>query len=134
MKALKRMFASKEVKAVLGVHDEADQRFDCHAFEMVKNQIEQAVLSQPGATADKIRNGLSPRQAVYSMIGNIAGDFAESGQFHLYRGVLNPMTGGEDLLRIFDAAVDEMLQIGAIDEDDAAEQKSELRECIKTVG
>lgn len=134
MKALKRMLASKEVRAVLGVLDEADQRFDCPAFEMVKNQIEQAVLSQPDVATDKLRNGLSARQVVYSMIANIAGDFVESGQFHIYRGVLNPLSGGEDLLRIFDSAVDEMVQIGAVDEKYAAEQKAGIRENIKTVG
>ena len=131
---LKRMFASKEVKAMLGVLDEADQKFDCHIFQTIKSQIEQAVLSDPNAVTVKIQDGLSPRQAVYSMIANTAGDLAESGNYHVYRGVLNPLTGGEDLLRIFDASVDEMVQCGAVDSDYATEQKAGVRENIKSVG
>ena len=136
MKFLKRMFASKEVKAILGVLDEADQRFDCRAFEMVKNQIEQAVLSLPDGFAQKIRNGISPRQCVYSMIANIAGELLASGKFHLFPGTLNPLpfSGGLDLLRIFDAAVDEMVQIGAVDKDNAVAHKARMRDTIKTEG
>lgn len=130
----KRIFASKEVKAVLGVLDEADQKFDCHVFQTVKSQIEKGVLSQSDAVRAKIQNGLSPRQAVYSMIANMAGDLVESGNYHVYRGVLNPLTGGEDLLRIFDASVDEMVQCGAVGADEAAEQKAGVRENIKSVG
>lgn len=134
LKAIKRMLACKEVKAVLGVLDEADQRFNCSAFTMVKNHIETAVLSQPSSVAQQIRNGLSARQAVYSMIANVAGDLAESGEFHIHRGSLNPMTGGTDLMTIFETSVDEMVLIGAINEEDAVRQKSQLIENIKTVG
>ena len=136
MKFFKRMFASKEVKALLGVLDEADQRFDCRAFEMIKNQIEQAVLSLPDGFADKVRNGLSPRQCIYSMIANIASELLASGKFHLWPGSLNPMpfSGGLDLLRIFDASVDVMVQIGAVDNDYAAAHKARLRETIKNEG
>ncbi|KKM23643.1 hypothetical protein LCGC14_1613100 [marine sediment metagenome] len=130
----KRMSDSMEVRAVLRVLDEADKRFDCPAFRRVKYQIEEALRSQLDAVAGKIRDGLSPREAVYSQIANIAGNLVESGQFHIYRGVLSPITGGEDLLRIFDAAVDELVQIGAVDEASAAEQKAGVRENIKTVG
>ena len=134
MKALRRMFASKEVRAILGVLDEADCRFDCPAFQMVKKQIEDLVLGHPDRVAAKVREGISPRQSVYSWIANIAGDHVESGHYHIYRGVLNPMGMGEDLLRIFDAASDELVQIGSVDADYAAKQKAGIRENIKTVG
>lgn len=134
MKILKKLFAPKEVRAVLGVLDEADCRFDCPAFQLVRNIIENAVLTNTNKVAKQIREGLSPRQSVYSMIANIAGDHIESGQYHIYRGVLNPMGMGKDLLRIFDEAVDEMVKIGVVDEEYAEEQKKGIRENIKTVG
>lgn len=49
MKFLKRIYASKEVKAVLGVLDEANQKFDCHIFETIKKHIEQALLADSDA-------------------------------------------------------------------------------------
>jgi len=134
MSILNRMLAPKEVKAILGVLDEADQRLDYPIFSSIKKMIEGHVLSQSEAVAEKVRSGISARQSAYSMIANLAGDMAESGEFHVYRGVLNPVGGGEDLLRIFDAAVDEMLLIGAIDNTEAAEQKSNLRACIREIG
>ena len=101
---------------------------------MIRNIIENAVLANSSKVATQIREGLSPRQSAYSMIANIAGDHVESGQYHIYRGVLNPMGMGGDLLKIFDAAVDEMVTIGAVDEEYAKEQKNGVRENIKTVG
>ena len=32
--------------------------------------------------------GGTPREWVYIQIGNVAGDMLESGQYHIYRGVL----------------------------------------------
>lgn len=71
---------------------------------------------------------------VYSMIANAAGDLVESGKYHVYRGVLDPLRGGKDLLRIYDKAVDEMVREGASGAEFAAEQKAIIRENIKTVG
>ncbi len=135
MKALKRMFAPKEVRAILGVLDEADYRFDCPAFTMIKGAIENLVLGAESAKiAANVRKGISPRQSVYSWIVNIAGDELETGRHHLHRGILNPMGLGVDLLRIFDAAGDELVQIGAVDADYAAKQKAGLRKNIENEG
>ena len=119
---------------MLGVLEEASQRFDYPVFDMVKKQIKRAVLAHPKDAASNIRKGLSPQQAIYSMIANIAGDHAESGNYHLYRGVLNPLTGGEDLLRIFNTAVDEMVVIGAVEPEEAEDAKEGIRENIRTAG
>lgn len=83
MKVLKATLVSKEVNEVLGILDAADQKFDYPMFQTMKNAIKQAVLAQPDVTTQKIRAGLSPRQSAYSMIANLAGDLAESGQFHM---------------------------------------------------
>ena len=87
---LKKLFAPKEVRGVLGVLDEAECKFDYPAFKMIRNIIEKAVLSNPNKVTKAIRNGLSPRQSAYSMIANAVGDHLESGQYHIHRGVLNP--------------------------------------------
>lgn len=58
----------------------------------------------------------------------------ESGQYHIYRGVLNPMGPGKDLPMMFDATYDELVQMKAIASDYAEQQKAALRENIKGVG
>jgi hypothetical protein len=68
------------------------------------------------------------------MIANTSGDMAESGQYHIYRGVLNPMGPGEDLLKIFDSAMDELVKLGDMDEKNAQEQKEAIRKNIQGVG
>ncbi len=136
MNFLKKAFAPKEVKAALGALDEAAYRFQTEAFQMVRNVIEKSILSNPDALVRVIKEsgGRTPREWVYSQIGNVAGDMLESGQYHIYKGVLNPMGPGEDLLKMFDATYDELLQMKAIEPDYASEQKAALRKNIQGVG
>ena len=135
MKFLKKAFAPHEVKAALSALDEAAQRFQTEAFEMVRNVIESALLARTDALVSVIReNGRTPRDWVYSQIGNVAGDMLESGQYHVYRGVLNPLGPAEDLLKMFDATYDELLKMKAIDVNYANDQKAALRRNIQGVG
>lgn len=134
MKFIKKLIAPKEIKAALGILDEASCIFDSSAFEMVKNKIEELVLSRPEEFIQLVQKGTSPRQWIYSVMANISGDLIESGEFHVYRGVINPVGPGEDLLKLFDASVDELVRINAIDQAKADEQKSAIRENIKGVG
>ena len=67
------------------------------------------------------------------LIVNISGDLAQSGQFHVYRGVLNPVRGA-DLVKIHDSAIAELVKIGFINDDQAKEQMKGLRECIAIAG
>ena len=134
MKFFDKLNASKEVKAALGILDEASCTFDNPAFQMVRDQIEKIIMSRPDEFTNLVKKGTSPRQWVYSIIANITGDLVESGKYHLTRGVLNPVGPGEDLLRLFDAAVDELVGANTIDDKNAKEQKSAIRENIKSVG
>ena len=136
MNFLKKAFAPKEVKAALGALDEAAYKFQTEAFQMVRDLIERALLDNSDAFVRVIQKsgGSTPREWVYSQIGNIAGNMLESGQYHIYRGVLNPMGPGEDLLNMFDSTYDELLQMKATELDYANKQKETLRENIQGVG
>jgi len=52
----------------------------------------------------------------------------------MYRGVLNPLGEGPDLLKLFDAAIDELTKIGALDTKRAKIEKEAIRENMKSVG
>ena len=82
---------------------------------------------------------LMVRGLIAGMIGNYAGDLLESGEFHLYRGVLSP--AGKEMLKYYDFAMKEVLKIGGtnpngepLTEEYITEQRNILLENIRQVG
>ena len=143
MKTIKRVLAPKEVKVALNVLDELslelqteafETGYSMEAFETVHRQIENTMLGDCKKVVSKVKEGTSPRHLVYFAIANLAGDHLESGAYHMYRGVLNPLGLGYDFLRLFDMAIDRLLKEGAICEKEAKEQKAGIKESIKCVG
>jgi len=138
----------KEVQEALDTLDEACEKLrhpphDGHAlpclydeaFQMVREFIECMVLANEERFARAIaQEGVTVRQWVYGAIAKRAGDLVESGEFHFYRGALDPMRPGEDLLRLFDAASDELVKMGLVDSEFAEEQKAAIRNNIRTAG
>ncbi len=131
---IKKSFSKKEVKEALGILEEASQKFGTGGFDLETAHIEKSILSHTEQFMDVVRKGRSVRKYVYSMITNTSGDMVESGQYHIYRGVLNPMGPGEDLLNIFDLAMDELVRLGDTDDENAKKEKEAIRENIKKVG
>ena len=133
-KIFQKQFGSKEIKAILGILDEANYKFNNKAFkEIVKPKIENLVLSNP-QKIEQIMKKIPPREWTYGIIANISGDLVESGKYHLYRGWLNPMGPGQDLLKIFDKATEELVKIDNITKEFAEKQKIQLRKNIQNVG
>jgi len=131
---IKKSFSKKEVKEAIGILEEASQKFGSGGFDLVKEYVEKSILSDPKQFMDVIRKGRSARKYVYSMIANVSGDMVESGHYHIYRGILNPMGPGEDLLKIFDSAMDELVKLGDTDTKNAEEQKEAVRKNIQDIG
>jgi hypothetical protein len=75
---------------------------------------------------------ISPRRTACSWINNVAGDFLESGQYHIYRGALNPV--GEAYLQIFDKSTDILFEVGDMTKERAEQHKQDMRKCIQGVG
>ena len=149
MNFFKKLTAPKEVRALLGILDEiactrvsqsgisiprASTWHDSEAFQIVRNEIEKMIFAQPHEFVRMVQNGTPPRQWVWSVIANIAGHRAGSGHYHIYSGFLNPMGPGEELVQLFDMAIDELSRMGATQPDYAREQKAALRKNIKDVG
>ncbi len=131
---VKKSFSKKEVKEALGILEEASKEFGSGGFDLVKEYVEKSILSDTKQFLDVVRKGRSVRKYVYSMIANTSGDLAESGHYHIYRGVLNPMGPGEDLLKIFDAAMDELVRLGDTDAENAKKEKAAVRKNIEAMG
>jgi len=124
---------NSEVKEAMEILDEAENKFGA-GFDLVREHIEKGINEDTKQFLEVVGKGRSVRKYVYSMIANISGDMVESGQYHLYRGVINPMGPGQNLLRIFDSAMDELVELGDTDKENAEKQKKAIRENIKSVG
>ena len=144
---LKKFFLPKEVKISLDILNEAEYGF-CNrdyqstrdhiernrVFQLVRGHIEKILFAHSNEFSEKIRQGVSPRHWVYRTIANVSGDLVESGNYHIYRGVLNPMEPGEELVELFDMAVDKLAEMKVLDPEQAKKEKDALRENIKSVG
>jgi len=130
----KNVSPTKEVQEALDIFDEVGCEFGCKAFQIIRKRIEEEFLGDCNVVISTAKEGISPSQQVYFAIANIASANVESGNYHIYRGVPNPLGPGPDLLRLFDAAVDKLVETGAVTEKEAKEQKEGIRENIKDVG
>jgi hypothetical protein len=130
---LKKLFASKEVRAAVGVLDEISCAFDGPAFDIVRKEVEDVIFGAPAHFSQRVREGTPPRKWVWSAIANIAGDLLETGQYNVgcCHGVLSPIGPGVDLLRLFDTAADELVKLGAATPEFAEKQKDAIRNNIR---
>ena len=63
MKILRRMFAPKEVRIALGILDEVGFEFNCEAFRMLRNRIEDAFLRDYSKVVSAVEGGISCEEA-----------------------------------------------------------------------
>ena len=74
----------------------------------------------------------SPRVYLASMLSNVISDYLESGQFHIYRGVLNP--DGENMMKLLINLLDIQKNSGEINAASVQKYLSDLRNNIANVG
>ena len=122
-----------EFKEAMEILDEAEDKFEAD-FGVVREYVEKGLDANKEQFLELVQKSGSVRKYIYTVIANISGDMVESGQYHIYRGVLNPMGPGEGLLKIFDGAMDELVKLGDTDAKNAEKQKKAIRENIKNIG
>jgi len=122
-----------EVKEIMEILDEIENKFGTD-FDVVREYVERGLDTNKEQFLELVQKSGSVHKYVYTVIANISGDMVESGQYHIYRGVLNPMGPGENLLKIFDFAMDELVKVSETNKEHAEAQKKAIRENIKNVG
>ena len=125
--------SSKELREAVAILDEVSYALSGD-FNHVRERVEREISGNTDQFLASVRKGRSVRKYIFSMIANVSGDMAESGQYHIYRGVLNPMGPGKSLIQIYDFAMEELVRLGDTDEKNSAEQKAALRKNIEEVG
>jgi hypothetical protein len=79
-----------------------------------------------------LSDGESPKVIALAQIANVTGDMLESGNYHLYRGLLNP--AGENLLEAFNKALLGMVEADGATHAEITEQLKSVLLAIRNVG
>ncbi len=130
----RRLLAPKEVKVALDALDQIGKEMSNHAFDTVKSRIEDEFLKNPRPVSYEAKKGVSPYNQVCFAMANLAGDLLESGEYHMHRGVLNPLGDGLALLDLYKFALAKLVQNRMITQAEADSNYSDLITNIKSVG
>jgi hypothetical protein len=130
----RKLFQSKEIMDAQKALNQAATLIGNPDVSLVKGEIEKVIIQHPDDIVNAIKSGISPLQWATSALANVAGDMLETGKYHIYRGFLNPAGPGNSLLKIYDTAIDHLVQMGAVDSMSANTEKKALRDNLKTVG
>jgi len=144
MSFLQRVFGSAIIRSVYGVIAEMEMAFSDgdldlgvqDAFEIVKCTVEKQVSTDPRRVEryiiDNTAKGITPRIWVISCFCNLSGDLVESGNYHIYRGMLS--LTGTGLLYIFKKTSEMLVELGSVDRDFANTQFLEICKNIARCG
>ncbi len=122
-----------EVNAAILELDKIENAFPDFEVDLISTSVRDRIKTEPEKVVHSIRvDGMTPKALVYLVITNVLDRELSSGRFHVYRGLLSG--SGENLLRLWDHAVDELLKSGNHSEEDAAKDKKWIREQIRNVG
>ncbi len=73
-------------------------------------------------------------EIAHSLLAHVTFDLLASGNYHLYRGYLNPMSCADNLMDVYKATMQYGLDNDMFDEETRKEQYSYLLQCISEVG
>ena len=127
----KKLFRKKGVKAVSGILDELSYSFTSEAFQMVRATIE----NESHSNVEKaLSDGTTPRDLVNYLIREISYSMISSGEYHLTRGVINPLGYGKDLLNLFKYSVKELGKSGWLSKEETSEDLKYIEEIVRSSG
>ena len=130
---LKGLFRPKEVKAALLTLDIVQQRAPNSAFALIKNDIRHLLVDQADKTVHSIREDrLSCETLIHLLMTNVLARHLCSGAYHTYRCILSMQ--GEHLLKLWDYAVEQLLESGFYDQSKADDEERWVRAEMKKVG
>ncbi|MFH1207156.1 MAG: hypothetical protein V1668_00940 [Patescibacteria group bacterium] len=131
---LVRLFPPPEIKEIRKSLKLAEKEINNKNFHLIKDVIEQGVNLQSEEISKVIAQGKTSTQWVYMNIVLVARDLLGIGDYHIYRGVINPMGPGNALLQIHKKALEKLMQIKAISINQVKEENKMLENDIKNAG
>lgn len=96
--------------------------------------LKRGIWSISDATIESLGNNIDYYKFASSMVLNSAFDLLASGQYHISRGMLNPMSCASNLMDVYNGCIDYAVQQGYITEIEKEQNRFELTRAINLVG
>lgn len=134
--AIGGIFKPREVKETLLALDRICENADnCRLYPMpeVRAWVREVLLREPAKVVASVRaDKLEPSTLVWLLVTNVLDRELCCGNHHVYRGMLS--MSGTSLLGLWDLATRKLTEAGFQSEDEAAKDRSYIREQIKKAG
>lgn len=128
-----KIFLSKEVRGCLKVLDELEPEFN-REFWIVKDHIKRKVKLNSREIKELLARGKNLKIWALDTILSVSQNLLTSGEYHLYRGVINPTGAGFGLIDIFETALRKLVEINQITEANAQLLRGTLTNQIGQAG
>lgn len=128
-----RIFEPKEIKMFRAGLDKLEKRLgSSSSFDRVRRVIEADLKVSRKEYMTAISNAKDPESIAANSVGNVSGDFVESGQLHVYRGVLSP--AGENMLDLYIRTTKFAVDQGDLEEEIYEANLKTIKSNIKSIG
>ncbi len=123
------------VKKILNALDEVEASVNNRDYVIIKKILEEKVRKNKKAINKWEESGdFDPLIFVYDKSLSTGVDLLFSGEYHMYRGVLNPMRQGPSILSIVNCIVNKLVEIGDYSKEDDVAIQQHIKEGISNVG
>ena len=103
-----------------------------------KEDLIEAIKKMTDDAKDEINKGLIPPSQhvgfINKLLANCSFDLLASGKYHIYHGMLNPMSCSANLMSVHNKSIDYALTNNIITQKQKEEDYSYLMECISNIG
>ena len=99
-------------------------------LELIKSQVSAAkeeIIYWKDNDTDYIK-------IAHTMLVHATFDLLASGRYHIYTGMLNPMSCADNLMDVYNSSMEYGVKINLLDEETRKEQYKYLLQCISAVG
>lgn len=130
---------SKKTKSTIDkINEIVNRLYKYQEVDAAKEEFSEIIIALKHrikeSTKEEIEEAIGSRVEgfILAAVSNASGDYAESGEFHMYRGVLSPK--GEKYLKLFLFCIRRLHEIGEIEEEYRNQQIEQIYKNISSVG
>lgn len=134
MNFMNSIFIREDVKSACKLLDELEVEIASLQYSKLLQPLKKTMKQNPQAVTDGINLEGSVHAYVYNVIGSYCADELESGEHHLYRGILNPIGDGPEYMRIFELILKKLIHLKALTQEEADKIKSSVINNMSCVG
>lgn len=112
--------------------------YETETVPSCKEDLIEAIKRMTDGAKNDINNGLIPPsqyvEFINKLLSNCSFDLLASGKYHIYRGMLNPMSCSANLMSVHNKSIDYALSNNLITQKQKEQDYSYLMECISNIG